>query len=131
MYSMPAFQKNVCFSYFAQSCLVLAMKYDDAARVSLVRKTFDVFFAFLFQIFIFEVCYAHEVMHVSCLIICKMFENISFFNRHAHGGSTHKPEFCLPMYADANNDTMLEILSLEGISNASYIFSRHLFSLLV
>ena len=43
------------FSYVTQICLTASAKFESATKVSIYRKAFDIVFAFLFQVLIFEV----------------------------------------------------------------------------
>ena len=43
-------------SFIAQIGLVISCKLEKATTVSIVRKAFDVIFAFIFQILLFQVC---------------------------------------------------------------------------
>merc|ERR1740122_14642 len=43
-----------CLSFFAQIGLVLSAQFESAANVALLRKAFDVIFAFIFQILFFH-----------------------------------------------------------------------------
>ena len=42
-------------SFFAQIAFVVAAQYENAASVALLRNAFNVIFAFLFQIVVFQV----------------------------------------------------------------------------
>ena len=44
-----------CLSFFAQIGLVVSAQFESAANVALLRKAFDVIFAFIFQILFFHV----------------------------------------------------------------------------
>ena len=58
-------------SFFAQIAFVVAAKYENAASVALLRNAFNVIFAFLFQIVVFQVG--------KCLI-CLNLNNLSDFS---------------------------------------------------
>ena len=45
-------------SYLAQIGITASAKFETASKISIYRKSFDIVFAFIFQISLFGVCYA-------------------------------------------------------------------------
>ena len=55
-------------SFIAQIGLVISCKLEKATTVSIVRKAFDVIFAFIFQILLFQVCMYSLMQFIIVLI---------------------------------------------------------------
>ena len=56
-------------SFFAQIAFVVAAQYENAASVALLRNAFNVIFAFLFQIVVFQVRKFHLLRFESFFLI--------------------------------------------------------------
>ena len=65
-----------CLSFFAQIGLVVSAQFESAANVALLRKAFDVIFAFIFQILFFHVSYYLEYCASKRSMIYKKFNTI-------------------------------------------------------
>ena len=74
-------------SFLGQLLLTVSLKVEEAGKVSIIRKSADILFAFAFQIIIFEVRCSHVVVFLFESLFYFDFFDINNWNERDHNQS--------------------------------------------